>query len=1592
MFVQFHDAPDEGQRRQLRQMGVILHRPATGGAWYATVPAAALERLMALPMVRAVSAVEGRDKMPRGLREKGPPFWARNPDGSAGVTVQFYPDVPFDEARRVLKKYGAVGGKKYLFNRKLSTDADPKRLQALAGEDAVSWVDAAAPPPEEHNETAAVRSRVNIIHAAPYGLSGQGVRTSIWDGGEVYASHGDFGGRVTVVEHPGVSSHATHVAGTIMGSGAGDTRAKGMAPAATLYSYYFYGDVPGEQYDAAGAYGLSAANHSWGFVTGWRWNGSSWVWYGDSNFGNYTSYTMDWDELVRLTSLVVVKSAGNDRNDWGDGSHPQDGPYDCVGQIASAKNIITVGALNDDDTMSVFSSWGPTDDGRIKPDVVANGVTLRSTLPGGYGSYSGTSMSSPVVTGICALLVERYRSTHDGTAPSAAAVKALLIHTARDLGNPGPDYSYGYGIVDAKAAVDVVDADVASARGVIRTEGAGNGQVIEYEVFVPEEELELKLTVVWTDVPGLPSSTARDLVNDLDLALISPGGTVHYPWALSRDHPSQPAFHGTNSVDNVEQVLVADPAAGSWTVRVTGSAVPAGPQEFTLVSSLPFGMPVSVEAFLSGPSSLEEGSSGLFDASGSAASSGTLTYEWDWDYDGVTFEPSGDTGPTAVHGWPDETAVTVAVRASALGQTDIAALEVDVLNVDPVILGSPPVTATEEVPYEYMVEADDPGTQDVLAYSLDVSPAGMSMDAGSGFIVWLPGNAQAARSHEILIRVTDGDGGEGTRAFTIMVENTNDAPVIRSSPVTAAVVGELYEYQVGAWDDDLLNPSGELLAYHLDEAPAGMTIEGASGLIGWVPAPGDGGWHHPITVGVTDAAGETAVQSYELWVDSVNHQPVADPGPDLSVECSGQGRAEVLLDGSGSSDPDDDPLSYLWWWLPDGAATGERPFVSLPLGATAVNLAVSDGALESEPSAALIIVVDTGAPVISLEGPASTDLECGARYVEAGASAADACEGDISGRVQAGGAVDPGTAGTYVLSYNVTDSAGNAAEEAVRTVTVHDTVSPAITCPAGVVVATAAGQCSAAVSLSAQAEDACDPYVAVTSDAPDTFPAGATVVTFSARDSAGNTSSCSTMVTVVDREPPVITLKAGSSAEVECRGIYEDPGVSATDNCDGDLSGSVTVSGSVDLTAPGDYQLSYAVADGSGNNAAGVKRTVAVRDTTAPVITLTVDDDQVVGCAGQQYSTGAELSEACDSTAAIVMVDNVDLSAPGDYTVTYDATDASGNAAVTVIQHVAVVEAGSPLLEITYPDAAACLNDESVTIRYEALGTCGSEVAVSFSPGNGTYTEEGEYFVTVTAADPAGNMVYRQVSFTIDRSVPEIAISSPLEEPHPDSIFPATNYCLGTDEPPAVVFSVDEDDEEPLGGIIHEVVLVDGAVIFDGDEFGNQDGLLSDELYDDEGNEMLVLDSDLLCEAGLDVLGMHILTVEAKDCSGNTGSAEVEFEVVLCLDEGDVVVKPESLKSNGGVMTVFAWLPEISDCDSSYMPEDIDAADVALAALSNGTIVPAEKVNRAGDKLIIKFRRDEFPESIGRDFMLSGTLGGEGGPVFVGFDSVKKNP
>jgi len=214
----------------------------------------------------------------------------------------------------------------------------------------------------------------------------------------------------------------------------------------------------------AAAGGLKVSQHSYGYITGWRQFGSDWYWYGDVSisatedygFGFYSSATRSWDEIAHnAPNYLIVKSAGNDRGEgpapgsfhyYWDGiawtgsnaTRQIDGGangYDCIPHRGNAKNILTVGAVTSSGAMSSFSSWGPTDDGRVKPDVVAKGVSVYSTMElsnNDYDYLSGTSMSGPMVSGSTGLLLQHQQNLHPGEDLLSSTVKGLIIHSADD--------------------------------------------------------------------------------------------------------------------------------------------------------------------------------------------------------------------------------------------------------------------------------------------------------------------------------------------------------------------------------------------------------------------------------------------------------------------------------------------------------------------------------------------------------------------------------------------------------------------------------------------------------------------------------------------------------------------------------------------------------------------------------------------------------------------------------------------------------------------------------------------------------------------------------------------------------------------------------------------------------------------------------------------------------------------------------------------------------------------------------------------------------------------------------------------------------
>jgi len=485
--------------------------------------------------------------------------------------------------------------------------------------------------------------------AAGLNLDGSGMTVAEWDGGAVFPDHPDFTGRLSQVDGASqVSSHSTHVAGTLIGSG--DwlfPESRGMAYAAQLNAYDWNSDTA--EMAAAAAAGQLLSNHSYGTAAGWLFFGGpapdNWWWIGgadpadveDPNFGYYDTESALWDQIaVDAPYYLIVKAAGNDRSDIGpapgeeytvidqDGNflftstlprQPDCAPagYDCLPTHSVAKNVLTVGAVDDLPggyspitgpsavAMADFSSWGPTDDGRIKPDLVGNGVLLFSAWPElpYYALAAGTSMSTPNVTGSLILLQQHYENLNGpDNYMRAATLKALAIHTADEAGTaPGPDYAFGWGLLNTRSAAEVISGNGGDHQ--IHERSLTNGGVDMIDVSVSQPDAVLKATLVWADPPGTPPAPALDptdrmLVNDLDLS-VTRGANTWLPWVLNPANPAAAATTGDNDRDNVEQVRVSNAGSCDFRVKVRhkGQLLDNAAQDYALIISVDPPPPVS---------------------------------------------------------------------------------------------------------------------------------------------------------------------------------------------------------------------------------------------------------------------------------------------------------------------------------------------------------------------------------------------------------------------------------------------------------------------------------------------------------------------------------------------------------------------------------------------------------------------------------------------------------------------------------------------------------------------------------------------------------------------------------------------------------------------------------------------------------------------------------------------------------------------------------------------------------------------------------------------------------------------------------------
>ncbi|WP_424961542.1 S8 family serine peptidase [Ekhidna sp.] len=434
---------------------------------------------------------------------------------------------------------------------------------------------------------------LNIGGSLGLSLDGQNMTAHVWDGGPTRVTHQEFDGpggnnRVTINDGVtglnGNSFHAQHVTGTIVASGV-QAAAKGMAPQAQALTHDWNNDLSEATTEAAS--GMLLSNHSYGYradlVPDWY-------------FGAYIDESRDWDNLMYNSPYyLMVVAAGNDGNDNSSNGQPLAGQsaYDKLTGHSTAKNNMVVANgqdanVNNDGSfnsvvISSSSSEGPTDDYRIKPDITGNGSGVYSTYDNSdvaYNSISGTSMASPNVTGTLLLLQQHYNNVN-GSFMRAATLKGLALHTADDAGISGPDVIYGWGLLNAKKAAEVVSSN--GGASIVSELTLSPGQTYTLDVD-SDGSSPLMASISWTDPAGTANTgTANDgtpvLVNDLDIS-VSQGATTYNPYRLTGINSNGT---GDNTVDPYERVDIAS-ATGSYTITVTHKgSLSGGSQDYSLI-------------------------------------------------------------------------------------------------------------------------------------------------------------------------------------------------------------------------------------------------------------------------------------------------------------------------------------------------------------------------------------------------------------------------------------------------------------------------------------------------------------------------------------------------------------------------------------------------------------------------------------------------------------------------------------------------------------------------------------------------------------------------------------------------------------------------------------------------------------------------------------------------------------------------------------------------------------------------------------------------------------------------------------------------
>jgi len=591
LMLQLEEIPLIEQQNELKNKGILLLEYLGQNTYSASVKKEILPEISNNKVVK-VSAFEPDLKISPYLA-----FDIQSGKPECEIIVLYHEDILSEEILTECKKhqFEIIYFVPSLYHIVIKTSTE--MINQLSRLSWVKYIAPLPPHPATDNLVEKANHRASIISATHSGgksLTGKGVKIGEWDSGPL-GIHVDLSGNTVIKENKvATSSHATHVAGTVLGTGVIDPQAEGMAPGAQIFSWDFYDWIPYEMDTSYKYDSIVMTTNSWAYNT----NPTT---YHDSckHRGNYDIYSYLFDRLVRLhPNFVHCFAAGNYQSQCN-----LSGFRTVSSGPQSAKNTIVIGALQYNNTMTSFSSWGPLRDGRIKPEICGIGQNVNSTTPSNsYGLGSGTSMSTPGVSGTIALLYEQYRNIYKKD-PNASTIKAVVCNTADDLGNTGPDFKYGFGKINALRAADVIK------NGQFYYDSLSHNTSKTYTVNVPSGIKQLKVMLNWMDVPASMNKPydSISLINNLNLKVTDTLGNTFYPLILDSSNYNKVAYQGIDSINNIEQIVIDNPYKGKFNIQIHGKRIPSGYQTFAVTYDVV--SPAITVVYPSGKESLIPGTS-----------------------------------------------------------------------------------------------------------------------------------------------------------------------------------------------------------------------------------------------------------------------------------------------------------------------------------------------------------------------------------------------------------------------------------------------------------------------------------------------------------------------------------------------------------------------------------------------------------------------------------------------------------------------------------------------------------------------------------------------------------------------------------------------------------------------------------------------------------------------------------------------------------------------------------------------------------------------------------------------------------------------